>query len=607
MEGSKKSLDVQVSCFDKDFTFAIPPSATGQQLFDEVCKALGLREVWYFGLHYVDSKGFLAWVKMEKKLLQQDVKHCGFRFTFQVAFYPEGIEEEIIQEITLRYFYMQVKELIISGRIYCPSDKCIVLASHIVQAKLGDFNIHNHRPGFLKEDKLLPECVISQFKLDDHQWEEEIMSWWAEHRTTPREAAMLSYLKVAQELDMYGIEYFEISNKKGTDLFLGVQAGGISIYKKNNKLIPENHFIWAEIANLSFSGKKFIVKFKDKSAKKLIFYSSHIRINKTILSLCVGNNTLYYRRRQPATPEVMQLKEQATEERNKRRLEAERLQQEINAREMAEEKQRECEMRLQQLQKEMESTLQELASSRNTISDLKQLVSELEKNKRALEKEKEDVSKLTLEMDSMRLTTIEDRDELDNKIASYESMLAEMRTRMYQKEDESSRLQQQLEDIQSRIFNETVNSSSDANSSDRTFDLQSRKDDFCSMKEMTCSPRLIDTLEIDRQNLAHVKDHENMTDLDTRDGDANLSDRTFDLQSQKDDFCSMQEINWTSRLIDKLETTKQNLAQKRDREKMTDLDIASEENNISGRDKCTTLQQIRGGITKRRVEQFENL
>ncbi|KAI1716607.1 ezrin/radixin/moesin family domain-containing protein [Ditylenchus destructor] len=546
---NEEMLDVQVSCFDKDFTFAIPSSATGQQLFDEVCKALGLREVWYFGLHYVDSKGFLAWVKMEKKLLQQDVKHCGLRFTFQVAFYPEDIEEEIIQEITLRYFYMQVKELIISGRIHCPSDKCILLASYVAQTKLGDFNIDNHRPGFLKEDKLLPECVIGQFKLDAHQWEEEIMSWWAEHRGTSRESAMLSYLKVAQDLDMYGTEYFEISNKKGTDLFLGVHAGGINIYTKNNKLIPENHFSWAEIAKLSFSGKKFIVKFKDKSTKKLVFYTSHIRINKTILSLCVGNNTLYFRRRQPHTPEVVQLKEQAMEERNKRRLEAERLQQEVNAREAAEEKQRECELRLQQMQEEMELTLQELASSRNTISDLQQLVLELERNKRALEKEKDDVNKLTLEMDSMRLTSIEDRDELDNKIASYESMLSEMRTRMNQKEDESTRLQQQLEDIQSRIFNETANLSSDANSSDRTFDLQSRKDDSYSTQEINSSPRL----------------------------------------------------------IDKLEMTKQNLAQKRDREKMTDLDITSEENNKSGRDKCTTLQQIRSGITMRRVEQFENL
>ena len=29
---------------------------------------------------------------------------------------------------------------------------------------------------------------------------------------------MLEYLKIAQDLEMYGINYFEIKNKKGTDL-----------------------------------------------------------------------------------------------------------------------------------------------------------------------------------------------------------------------------------------------------------------------------------------------------------------------------------------------------------------------------------------------------
>ena len=32
---------------------------------------------------------------------------------------------------------------------------------------------------------------------------------------------MMEYLKIAQDLEMYGINYFEIRNKKGTVLFLG--------------------------------------------------------------------------------------------------------------------------------------------------------------------------------------------------------------------------------------------------------------------------------------------------------------------------------------------------------------------------------------------------
>lgn len=46
---------------------------------------------------------------------------------------------------------------------------------------------------------------------------------------------MLEYLKIAQDLDMYGLNYFEIRNKKGTELWLGVDCQGLNIYEKKDK------------------------------------------------------------------------------------------------------------------------------------------------------------------------------------------------------------------------------------------------------------------------------------------------------------------------------------------------------------------------------------
>lgn len=36
----------------------------------QVVKTIGLREVWYFGLQYVDNKGFPTWLKLEKKVIE---------------------------------------------------------------------------------------------------------------------------------------------------------------------------------------------------------------------------------------------------------------------------------------------------------------------------------------------------------------------------------------------------------------------------------------------------------------------------------------------------------------------------------------------------------
>lgn len=54
-------------------------------------------------------------------------------------------------------------------------------------------------------------------------------------RSLSRDEAMLEYLKIAQDLEMYGVNYFDIRNKKGTELYLGVDALGLNIYDKQDK------------------------------------------------------------------------------------------------------------------------------------------------------------------------------------------------------------------------------------------------------------------------------------------------------------------------------------------------------------------------------------
>ena len=37
----------------------------------KVVKTIGLREIWFFGLQYTDSKGYQTWLKLNKKVLSQ--------------------------------------------------------------------------------------------------------------------------------------------------------------------------------------------------------------------------------------------------------------------------------------------------------------------------------------------------------------------------------------------------------------------------------------------------------------------------------------------------------------------------------------------------------
>ena len=46
---------------------------------------------------------------------------------------------------------------------------------------------------------------------------------------------MLEYLRIAQDLEMYGVNYFPIKNKKGTSLLLGVDALGLNVYEEQDQ------------------------------------------------------------------------------------------------------------------------------------------------------------------------------------------------------------------------------------------------------------------------------------------------------------------------------------------------------------------------------------
>jgi radixin len=67
-----------------------------------VVKTIGLREIWYFGLQYTDQKNYTTWLKLNKKVMSQDIKkEATLQFRFRAKFYPEDVSEEIIQDITL--------------------------------------------------------------------------------------------------------------------------------------------------------------------------------------------------------------------------------------------------------------------------------------------------------------------------------------------------------------------------------------------------------------------------------------------------------------------------------------------------------------------------
>uniref|UniRef100_A0A8C5EZT3 FERM domain-containing protein n=1 Tax=Gouania willdenowi TaxID=441366 RepID=A0A8C5EZT3_GOUWI len=554
---------VRVTTMDAELEFAIQPNTTGKQLFDQVVKTIGLREVWYFGLQYQDTKGFSTWLKLNKKVTAQDVrKESPLLFKFRAKFYPEDVSEELIQDATQRLFFLQVKEGILNDDIYCPPETAVLLASYAVQAKHADYNKEVHTPGYLSSEHLLPQRVLDQHKLNKEQWEERIQVWHEEHKSMMREESIMEYLKIAQDLEMYGVNYFSIKNKKGTELWLGVDALGLNIYEQNDKMTPKIGFPWSEIRNISFNDKKFVIKPIDKKAPDFVFYAPRLRINKRILALCMGNHELYMRRRKPDTIEVQQMKAQAREEKNHKKMERALLENEKRKREAAEkekekiEKEKEDLMeRLRQIEEQTKRAQQELEEQTQRALELEQERKRAQVEAERLESDLRGAEEAKMALLQQSENQMKNQEHLATELAELTSKISLLEDAKTKKEEEAVQWQQKATLVQE--------------------DLEKTKEE---LKNKVMAAHIQEPLNAENE---HDENDESSAEASA-------------------EFTSKNE-----RLQKHLLALSSELANARDETKKTVNDIIHAENIRQGRDKYKTLRQIRSGNTKQRIDEFE--
>ena len=77
------------------------------------------------------------------QVLAQDVrKETPLQFKFRVKFFPEDVTEELIQEVTQRLFFLQVKENLLVEDVYTPPETAVLLASYAVSQSCVGRHFH---------------------------------------------------------------------------------------------------------------------------------------------------------------------------------------------------------------------------------------------------------------------------------------------------------------------------------------------------------------------------------------------------------------------------------------------------------------------------------
>ncbi|XP_053135944.1 merlin isoform X5 [Hemicordylus capensis] len=576
-----KTFIVQIATMEAEMEFNCEVKWKGKDLFDLVCRTLGLRETWFFGLQYL-IKDTKAWLKMDKKVLDHDVpKEEPVMFYFLAKFYPENAEEELVQEITQHLFFLQVKKQILDEQVYCPPEASVLLASYAVQAKYGDYDPGVHKRGFLAQEELLPKRVINLYQMTPEMWEERITAWYGQHRGRARDEAEMEYLKIAQDLEMYGVNYFSIRNKKGSELLLGVDALGLHIYNPENRLTPKTSFPWNEIRNVSYSDKEFTIKPLDKKASVFKFNSSKLSVNKLILQLCIGNHDLFMRRRKADSLEVQQMKAQAREEKARKQMERQRLAREKQMREEAERNRDELERRLLQLKEEATMANEALMRSEETADLLAEKAQITEEEAKLLAQKAAEAEQEMQRIKATAIRTEEEKRLMEQKVLEAEMLALKMAEESERRAKEADQLKQDLQEARD----------SERRAKQKLLEITSKSSYTQPMSSSTSAlPAELPTFSLISESLS----------FDFKDTD--MKRLSMEIEKEKVEY--MEKSKHLQEQLNELKTEIEALKLK---ERETAMDILHSENSERGGSKHNTIKKLTLQSTKSRVAFFEEL
>ncbi|XP_009883743.1 PREDICTED: tyrosine-protein phosphatase non-receptor type 3 isoform X2 [Charadrius vociferus] len=267
-------------------SFKVNKQDTGQILLDMTYNQLGVTEKEYFGLQQnetsVDSPRWLEPNKPIRKQLKGGFP-CTLRFRVRF-FIPDP--NTLQQEQTRHLFFLQLKTDIVEGRLSCPINSAVVLASYAVQSQLGDYNASVHHSGYLSNYNFIPE--------QNKDFLTKVESLHEQHSGLKQSEAESCYINIARTLEFYGVELHSGRDLHNLDLMIGIASSGIAVYRK---LICTSFYPWVNILKISFKRKKFFIQQRQKHNESrehiVAFNMLNYRACKNLWKSCVEHHTFF--------------------------------------------------------------------------------------------------------------------------------------------------------------------------------------------------------------------------------------------------------------------------------------------------------------------------
>ncbi|XP_039974056.1 tyrosine-protein phosphatase non-receptor type 3 [Xiphias gladius] len=243
-------------------TFRVSKQDEGVVLLDQVCDHLGLQERQLFSLQIRESSTAIAsitanthsprWLEPEKPLKKQ-IKGLvsPFYLNFRVRFFisdPNSLQHEQTRHL----YFLQIRSDIREGRLQCPLNAAVVLASYAVQSEMGD-HCPSMLPGYLSKCHFIPD--------QDEDFLCKVEDLHPQHKGLKQSEAELCFLNTARTLELYGVELHAAMDINNAPLMVGLASSGVAIFCN---MICSSFFPWGNIIKISFKRKRFLIHLKRK-------------------------------------------------------------------------------------------------------------------------------------------------------------------------------------------------------------------------------------------------------------------------------------------------------------------------------------------------------